>query len=136
MAMQLLMDYRWPGNVRELRNFAQAITLFCEGGVIDRRSVESYFGSRLVIGRQASPGHAPEKPSPLRPPRPLADVERAEIAHALGYHEGNVSEAARSLGMGRATLYKYIKRENLDPDALAREAAEARARQSGPAPES
>lgn len=71
-------------------------------------------------------------------PRPAADVlgeratrpdldgaERAEIRRALARADGNVSEAARALGVGRATLYRKLGRLGLDAEA-ARPAARAR----------
>jgi transcriptional regulator of acetoin/glycerol metabolism len=75
---------------------------------------------------------------PQGAPRPAADVlgeraarpdldaaERAEIRRALARADGNVSEAARSLGVGRATLYRKLGRLGLDAEA-ARPAARAR----------
>jgi transcriptional regulator of acetoin/glycerol metabolism len=62
----------------------------------------------------------PHAPADLpRPVRPLSQVEREEILNALRVFRGNVPEAARALDMGRATLYKYIKRENIDPGMFA-----------------
>jgi len=117
-ALAILTEHPWPGNVRELKNFAQAITLYADGGLIEARHVQEYFGTRLgglpapvaggTPGRGASPG---EK----RPVRALADLEREEIVYSLSYYAGNVAEAARALGMGRATLYKYLKRHNIEP---------------------
>jgi transcriptional regulator of acetoin/glycerol metabolism len=75
---------------------------------------------------------------PAGAPRPAADVlgeqatrpdldaaERAEIRRALARADGNVSEAARALGVGRATLYRKLGRLGLDAEA-ARPAARAR----------
>jgi len=55
-----------------------------------------------------------------RPIRKLEEIERDEIVHALKRMDGNVADAAHVLGMGRATLYKYLKRHRLGPmgDAL------------------
>ena len=60
-------------------------------------------------------------------PRPAADIfgrgdgpsgfekaERAAVIRALARAEGNVSQAARQLGVGRATLYRRMKRLGLD----------------------
>ncbi|MCX7717429.1 MAG: sigma-54 dependent transcriptional regulator [Candidatus Sumerlaeaceae bacterium] len=111
-ARAILRDYRWPGNVRELLNFAQAITLMCEDGTITEDCVRHYFGSRLELtGRTDTP-----PPSDThRPVRKLADLEREEILYALRCFKGNVSEAARALGMGRATLYKYLRANGIQP---------------------
>ena len=121
-ARQLLVQYRWPGNVRELRNFTQAITLLSEGGRIDESAVRSYFGARL------SDSLPTKTPVPTngghyalsRPVRRLEDLERDEINYALKTYKGNVPEAALALGMGRATLYKFISRNEIDISAFLR----------------
>jgi len=112
-ALQMLRDYHWPGNVRELLNFAQAITLICEDGILSQDCVRHYFGSRLdSVSRRAD---TPPPADAHRPVRKLADLEREEILFALRCFKGNVSEAARALGMGRATLYKYLRANGIQP---------------------
>lgn len=78
----------------------------------------------VVVGatRDARRLHGLEPTGPVRP-RPLVDVigrdrehkglrgaERAAVIRALTRAGGNVSEAARALGIGRATLYRRMKR--------------------------
>lgn len=119
-AQNLLSTYHWPGNVRELKNFAQAATLLCERGIVDEFVVRQYFGSRLgepMSGNHRSSNLYAPINTPLgsnRPVRKLADLQRQEILYALRIHKGNVPEAAMALGMGRATLYKYIKKNEID----------------------
>ncbi|MBI5155448.1 sigma-54-dependent Fis family transcriptional regulator [Candidatus Poribacteria bacterium] len=113
-ARLLLHNHHWPGNIRDLKNFAQAITLFAEDEIIDERSVRNYFGTRLEGLDRGNAASLPPIPLPGRPITRLKDLERAEIEYALGYYKGNIPEAARALGMGRATLYKYLKREGMD----------------------
>ncbi len=107
-ARDLLHAYSWPGNIRELKNFVQAVALLTDDAVIGDRSVRNYFGTRLSLGDFPSAGTGTEPGN--RPVRRLAEIEREEIMHALNVFDGNVPEAARALGMGRATLYKYLKR--------------------------
>jgi DNA-binding NtrC family response regulator len=128
-ALALLRLYPWPGNVRELKNFAQAASVIAEGRVIDERVARAYFGGRLenALAAPKSPGSSAQSAFPAlsgglmtsddasRPIRRLDVLEREEISRALRHYQGNVPEAARALGMGRATLYKYIKRHGLDP---------------------
>ena len=120
-ALRALRRYQWPGNIRELKNFAQAITLLTETNEIDEASVRAYFGARMS---QMSVGTAAGSPMSIvtpnaqgsneRPVRRLPDLEREEILHALHVYRGNVPEAAMALAMGRATLYKYIKKMDID----------------------
>jgi len=82
----------------------------------------------VVVGatREARRRHALEPTGRLRP-RPVVDLlgrgggpggleraERAALVRALTRAGGNVSEAARSLGLGRATLYRRMKRLGID----------------------
>jgi DNA-binding NtrC family response regulator len=117
-ARELLHRHNWPGNVRELKNFSQAITLFADSGVVDEVAVKSYFGSRLDVweSRTGGEGFDAARGAGKRAPRSIPELEHQEILYALEYHKGNVSEAARSLEMGRATLYKYIKKRGIDVD--------------------
>lgn len=42
--------------------------------------------------------------------RPLAEVEAEAVRHALAFYDGNVSEAARRLEVGRSTIYRKMKK--------------------------
>ncbi len=103
-AITLIQNYPWPGNVRELQNFAQAAAILSVDGVLDVDQVRAYLGHRLSVMPETQES---------RPVRNLADLERQEILYAMEHHQGNVAEAARALGMGRATLYKYLARQGL-----------------------
>lgn len=50
---------------------------------------------------------------PLPPPSPLEEVEARVMTEALAYHNGNVTLAAKALGIGRNTLYRKIKDYNI-----------------------
>jgi len=83
----------WPGNVRELHNALDAAAL--RGGSII--GVES-----LQLNTRS--------PSPGRPPTgSLREIERAAISGALARNGGNVTRAARELGIGRATLHRRLR---------------------------
>jgi transcriptional regulator of acetoin/glycerol metabolism len=55
-----------------------------------------------------------------RPVRKLEELEKSEIVYALRYYRGNVPEAALALGMGRATLYKFIRKHDIQLQDYAR----------------
>ena len=108
-ALQTLLDYHWPGNVRELQNVIERAVTLCRGDVIAEIEV-------------------PRAPGPLAPMRPGAEVsfgearrqlkeafEREAIETALRHSGGNVTRAARSLGIARSALQRLIKRHGLRP---------------------
>lgn len=93
-AMEALLDYRWPGNVRELENTIERACIFSEGPVIDVTDLKEEIGK----GRHGRPG---------------GYGESHRIMSVLRKHRGNLSGAARSLGMARSTLYRKMARYNI-----------------------
>jgi len=104
-AMKVLQEYGWPGNVRELEN------------VIERALVLT---SGATIREEALPRRLREQPAqPLIQEAPPANptlevIERAYIEHVLRAEGGNKSRAAEVLGIDPSTLYRKIKRYQLD----------------------
>ena len=97
-ALLALTGHPWPGNVRELRQTVERAVLLSRGLEI---GVED-LGLRLAGG--------------TRPPleeRTLAEVERFLIERALDRYDGNVSRAAKKLGLSRSALYRRIERYGL-----------------------
>ncbi|EHR72778.1 response regulator with CheY-like receiver, AAA-type ATPase, and DNA-binding domains [Burkholderiales bacterium JOSHI_001] len=105
---RLLVQHPWPGNVRELRNVLEQAVLLCPGGVIDV--------SQLALSSHpmaASPGA--EAPPAAAPPaaRTLPEMEREALVKALAGASGNISRAARDLGVSRDTLRYRIEKHGL-----------------------
>ena len=96
-ALQLLLDHRWPGNVRELDHAIERAVLMAQGNVVRASDlglrVESTGAGRL------------EDMS-------LEDVEAFLIKKAMARY-GNVSQAARALGLSRSALYRRLERYKL-----------------------
>ena len=98
-AVRALIAHPWPGNVRELDHAIERAVLLARGDEV--RAEE------LALG----PG-APGGPAALEQ-LTLDEVERELIRRALKRHEGNVSEAARALGLSRSALYRRLERHGL-----------------------
>ena len=102
-AMAAIMAHEWPGNVRELRNVLERGAVVAQGNVIQL----SDLGLKKAEAQQAKrPGAAGDLPS-------LEDVERRHVAAVLAQTNGNVTQAARVLGIDRMTLYNKMKRYGL-----------------------
>ena len=106
--LQLLRRHPWRGNIRQLRNVLRAALAFVEDGhLIEPQHLPEDFMEELgkisASLPPASPANAPER----------ASSEIATIREALRAHGGNMTAAARHLGIGRATLYRRIKRLNI-----------------------
>ena len=96
-----LLSWTWPGNVRELRNALERAVLLAEGGEI---LPEHLFPEN----------HAAPKRAAASSERSLRGMERALIEQVLSESGGNRSEAARVLGVNRATLYNKLKAYGLE----------------------
>ena len=92
-AMSLLLDYHWPGNVRELQNAVQFAFVKCSAGTLDAddlpielREIEN---SRIRRG-------------------PAKKLNSEGVRAAIIKTGGNKAKAAKLLGVGRATLYRFL----------------------------
>ena len=113
-AMGELMAYGWPGNVRELETVVLGAILACGP---DRVVRLENLPPEIRSNAPAAEGRV-EQLSPIRIDDdtivPLAELERRAIAHALRVTGGNVTRAARALGIGRATMYRKLDRFKLN----------------------
>ena len=96
-ALQLLLDHRWPGNVREIDHAIERAVLMAQGSVVRAPDL----GLRV----EGMPTGRLEDMS-------LEDVEAFLIKKAMARH-GNVSHAARALGLSRSALYRRLERYKL-----------------------
>jgi DNA-binding NtrC family response regulator len=109
--MDALLAYDWPGNIRELRTAIEHGVVMATGPKITLRDLP-------MAVRQAATAKLPggvstqvfgEKTSPLD----LHETERRLIAQALAATNGNVTAAAKKLGISRRTLHRKINEMNL-----------------------
>jgi DNA-binding NtrC family response regulator len=96
-ALDALMAYPWPGNVRELEHAVERALLMAG---TDEVTAEDFLLRRGGAGRE---GQARLEEMTLE------EVERYLIERALGRHEGNVSDAAKALGLSRSALYRRMQ---------------------------
>jgi DNA-binding NtrC family response regulator len=105
--LSVLMDYHWPGNVRELQNAIQFAIVKSGGGAISPRNLPLELidcQRKRLGGRNRGPGSEGKTAAgPLRKLTPEA------VARTLKETGGNKSRAARVLGVGRATLYRFLE---------------------------
>ncbi len=68
------------------------------------------------------PTAQPQAASPLKVST-MNEMESQAITNAIGQYRGNLTEAARALGIGRATLYRKVKQYNINPNEVRRKKA-------------
>jgi transcriptional regulator with GAF, ATPase, and Fis domain len=90
-ALSIMMDYLWPGNVRELQNALHYALVKCKGRLIRPEDLPL----ELKAGRSRR--------------GPTRKLNPEMVQAALDLTGGNKAKAARHLGVGRATLYRFLE---------------------------
>jgi transcriptional regulator with PAS, ATPase and Fis domain len=93
-ALSLMTAYRWPGNVRELQNAIQYAVVKSQGNIILPKDIP------LEIQSEIRPG---------KPQNHAGKLNDFLVKSALERAGDNKVKAAKILGVGRATLYRYLK---------------------------
>jgi transcriptional regulator with GAF, ATPase, and Fis domain len=104
-ALARLLAHDFPGNIRELENCIESAVVLCEGGIIDADDLPLVVRAR---GSTREPGARTSGPRLGDPDVPLAEIEQAHVEAVLAACDGNQSEAARRLGIGRNTLARKL----------------------------
>jgi two-component system, NtrC family, response regulator AtoC len=110
-AMNAILTYDWPGNVRELRTAIEHGVVMATGPKIALRDLPmaARQAASAPLPRGISPAKAfGEKASPLD----LHETERKLILQALATTKGNVTAAAKKLGISRRTVHRKINEMN------------------------
>ena len=107
-AVDSLLRYAWPGNVRELENAVERAVILCNGDLITRRELPA------AITEAASPEEASSAAVGALAGLPLDELERRAIGETLRCTGDNKSEAARQLGITRATLHNKLRKYGLE----------------------
>jgi len=103
-ALAALVDHDWPGNVRELRSAVQYALIKSKGDMIDVPHLSADLRARIERPRTlAEDGRG----------RSLGRLSTSSVREALAATGGNKVRAARVLGVGRATLYRFLAKNPL-----------------------
>ena len=113
-AMDALLKYGWPGNVRELENAVERAAILCLGEYVSERELQLAVSAALKNGEPvpdvADAGNTGGEASGMT----LDELERAAILRTLQETGDNKSEAARRLGITRATLHNKLRRYDME----------------------
>nr|WP_240990363.1 sigma 54-interacting transcriptional regulator [Cupriavidus taiwanensis] len=123
-AVRLLHHYHWPGNVRELRNVLERAAMLSGTRRLDAAALHGFLP--FDAGRDAAvfaapapavaPTAAPAAAGPARYDEALAAFERQFFSQAVAAAGGQVAQAAKRIGMSRATLYRKLSALGLRVD--------------------
>ncbi|WP_238386504.1 sigma-54-dependent transcriptional regulator [Chitinophaga rupis] len=96
--VQQLKQYEWPGNIRELQHAIERAVILSQG--------KSLMPKDVFV-------KSPAKEQELDTGYNLEEMERTIITQAMKKVNGNITEAARELGLSRAALYRRLEKYNL-----------------------
>jgi len=114
-AMSALIVYRWPGNVRELAHVVERAVILSESETLE---VTSLVGEPLdnIPAKKQGPELTEDKlnyQNSTEETFNLAVVEQRTVRAALKYHQGNVTKAAKALGLTRGAMYRRLEKYDL-----------------------
>jgi transcriptional regulator of acetoin/glycerol metabolism len=109
-AFQALLAYTWPGNIRELRNVIRTALAICDGGVVRLRDLPSEVRNETGVAETAVAHDSETRDSSAAIHGPLETAERSVLLRAIHDSSGNISRAAKTLGVSRNTLYRRCER--------------------------
>lgn len=127
-AVDLLMVADWPGNVRQLCNEIQRIVARSESGTLitpehlspelRRMGLPAVPPATMAVLGTTNTGHSEIVPlENVTLADALSEVERRMISEALRKHKGNISRAARELGLTRRGLYLKLERYEINANS-------------------
>jgi transcriptional regulator with PAS, ATPase and Fis domain len=107
--LNFFRGYAWPGNIRELQNVLEHAVLFCESQEIGLEDLPSYLfngkmertGTNLQVGLS-----------------PIDEEERKVLVRLLQETGWNLSAVAKKLNIARSTLYRKLKKYNLNNEKI------------------
>ena len=108
-AQVVLARYPWPGNIRELKSILGSACMMADGDVIDVRDLPERIRTRAAETRDEDPNEL----------LTLAEVERRHVLRVLQQVGGNKVQAAKILGINRATVYRIANEQDPGEEAAA-----------------
>jgi len=97
-ALKALNNYHWPGNIRELEHIIERAVIISESdeiALVDLHFSNKRFEKDILISLN------------------LAETEKMLVQKSIEKHQGNISKAAKDLGVTRAALYRRLEKFNL-----------------------
>ncbi|MEK3936665.1 sigma-54-dependent Fis family transcriptional regulator [Sporosarcina sp. FSL W7-1349] len=96
-AQQLIENYTWPGNVRQLVSALREAAFLSQNSIINFHCFPTYIRTHFTQMDQSAESA-------------LEELENEAILKAMQKTDGNISQSARLLGIGRTTLYRKLKK--------------------------
>jgi DNA-binding NtrC family response regulator len=114
-ALEVLISHDWPGNVRQLKNVIEHLVIMADGSFLDL----SFVAEQLETRRSSVLSRVPDSVEELKAVKKqilevrFGRVEKAFLIKALTASRGNISQAARRVGMQRSNFSTLMKKHAL-----------------------
>jgi len=108
-AADFLLRHDWPGNIRQLQNILRRAVVMHNGPRLTRGMLQQIAGKAGPV-QNAPPPPKQDLPSAAAGIRPLREVEREAVERALVLCGGNITEAAKRLGLNASTLHRKMNK--------------------------
>ncbi len=114
-ALQTLVNYDWPGNVRQLKNVVERLVIMADDDVVNQAFVRHH----LEMRHTPAGGDIPASLQELKAVKKrlieeqYGRIEKAFLQHALAAEDGNITRAARRVGMQRSNFSARMKKYGL-----------------------
>jgi len=95
-AMDILSDYAWPGNVRELKNVLERAVMVSQGEAVTSEHLPFHLRPSVEVKRSESLDDE------------IINMEASHLRELINRCKGNVTKAAKVLGVSRSTLYRRL----------------------------
>ncbi len=115
-AIEILENYHWPGNIRELKNTIERVAILCDGEIIEPNHLPKEFSDHPVDRLKYD---FPENWEDFKEFKQYAineaveEIEKQFLLDALKKTGGNVSKAAKKIGIQRSYFHSLMKKYNL-----------------------
>lgn len=110
-AREMLQSYSWPGNIRELENMLERILVFSNGPVLRA----DWLPNELIKTSEEENGQIEDSINEKKDfHRFPYRFERKHLVETLYTNDGNITQTAKSLGVTRATLYRWLKHYRIE----------------------
>ena len=100
-AMEKLLSYNYPGNVRELQYTIERAVIMADEEVLQPKD--------LIFSPLEAPSVSENEPAELK----LSAIEKNTILKVIEKHNGNITKAAKELGLTRTALYRRLSKYDI-----------------------